>query len=249
MSRDGARPRRHGPPLVAGVVALALAWPGAVTAGATPRPCAGGPPTAAGAWRAFVPAGTPLRPARRASARRAPVSTVDRWLLVLDRARDRRGGCMVQVRLPRRPNTAHAWVARDRIALRRTGWRIEVRRARRTVVLRHRGRAVARWRAVVGAPSTPTPAGTFAVLDAWRSPAGSFYGRWILALTAHSQVLEDFGGGDGRTGLHGRGGASLLDPLGTARSHGCVRLDDRAVGEIVRRVGRARLAGVPVVVR
>ncbi len=156
---------------------------------------------------------------------------------------------MLEVRSPQRPNTAHAWVARDRVALTRTGWRIDVTRTRRIVVLRHRGRAVARWRAVVGAPSTPTPTGTFGVLDSFRSPAGSFYGRWILLLTAHSQVLDSFNGGDGRTGLHGRGGASLLDPLGTARSHGCIRLDDRAVATIIRRIGRARLPGVPVVVR
>lgn len=30
--------------------------------------------------------------------------------------------------------------------------------------------------------------------------------------------------------IHGRGGASLLDPLGSARSHGCIRLDNSAVG-------------------
>ena len=216
---------------------------------ASPSSCAGGPPTATTAWRAFVPAGTPLRPRPDASARRAPLSAVDRWLLVLGRAHDRHRGCMLKVRSPRRPNTAHAWVARDRVALKRSGWRIDVSRARRAVALRHRGRVVARWRAVVGAPATPTPAGTFAVLDSFRSPAGSFYGRWILLLTAHSQVLDRFNGGDGRTGLHGRGGASLLDPLGTARSHGCIRLDDRAVATIIRRVGRARLPGVPVVVR
>ena len=240
------RPRRWSSPLVAGVVALVIAGP--ATAAAAPS-CAGGRPTATGAWRAFVPAGTPLRPRPHASAHHAPLSTVDRWLLVLGRAHDRRRGCLLGVRSPQRPNTAHTWVARDRVALKRTSWRIEVSRARRTVVLRHRGHAIRRWSAVVGAPSTPTPTGTFAVLDSFRSPAGSFYGRWILLLTAHSTVLDSFNGGDGRTGLHGRGGASLLDPLGTARSHGCIRLDDRAVAAIIRRVGRARLPGVPVIVR
>ncbi len=48
----------------------------------------------------------------------------------------------------------------------------------------------------------------------------------MLALTARSSTLENYAGGPGVTALHGRAGASLLDPLGTARSHGCVRMDN-----------------------
>ncbi len=44
-----------------------------------------------------------------------------------------------------------------------------------------------------------------------------------LQLTAHSEVLQAFDGGDGRVALHGMNGP-LRAPLGTARSHGCVRL-------------------------
>jgi lipoprotein-anchoring transpeptidase ErfK/SrfK len=35
-----------------------------------------------------------------------------------------------------------------------------------------------------------------------------------------------FGGGPGRVAIHGRDGTSLLDPLGSARSHGCIRIDN-----------------------
>jgi lipoprotein-anchoring transpeptidase ErfK/SrfK len=112
--------------------------------------------------------------------------------------------------------------------------------------LRDAGRAVARWQVVVGKPATPTPGGLFAIQDSYRSPAGSFDGSWILTLTAHSDVLKRFDGGDGRVALHGRGGASLADPLGSAASHGCIRLDNHAIAEIVRRIGRAHLPGVPV---
>ncbi len=49
----------------------------------------------------------------------------------------------------------------------------------------------------------------------------------MLALTAHSNVLQEFDGGDGRVG------ASLLDPLGAARSHGCVRLSNDAIEWVV----------------
>jgi lipoprotein-anchoring transpeptidase ErfK/SrfK len=59
-------------------------------------------------------------------------------------------------------------------------------------------------------------------------------------------VLQEFGSGDGRIGIHGRGGASLADPLGSAASHGCIRLANSAIESIVRRVGADGLSGIPV---
>ena len=107
-------------------------------------------------------------------------------------------------------------------------------------------RLVRSLRAVVGKPSTPTPAGLFAVAAELRQPeANEFEGTWVLPLTAHSNVLRQFDGGDGQVALHGRGGASLLDPLGTARSHGCVRLANAAIGWIAAHVP----TGTPVRVR
>ena len=169
-----------------------------------------------------------------------------RWLLVVGATPVAHESCLVEVRLERRPNAATGWVNGARVRLKRTAWRIEVSRARRQVTLRHAGRAVARFRVVIGKPSTPTPRGLFAIQDSYRSPSGSFEGSWILTLTAHSEVLTRFDGGDGQVALHGRGGASLADPLGTAASHGCIRLDNHAIGEIVRRIGRGHLPGVPV---
>jgi len=153
---------------------------------------------------------------------------------------------MVQVRLDSRPNNARGWLARSRVVLTRTPWRIEISRARRRATLRYAGRTAARWRVVVGKPWTPTPAGLFAIQDSFRSPPGSVAGAWILTLTVHSQALATYDGGDVRVALHGRGGASVLDPLGSAASHGCIRFDNNAIGEIVRRVGRDHLPGVPV---
>jgi hypothetical protein len=43
-----------------------------------------------------------------------------------------------------------------------------------------------------------------------------------------------------------RGGASLIDPLGSARSHGCIRLSNNAIDWLVRPIGAAQLAGPPV---
>jgi hypothetical protein len=72
----------------------------------------------------------------------------------------------------------------------------------------------------------------------------------VLGLTAHSDVLRHLEGRQ-RRGRHPRprGGASLEDPLGSAASHGCIRLADRSIDWLVRTVGRQNLAGIPVSVR
>jgi lipoprotein-anchoring transpeptidase ErfK/SrfK len=67
----------------------------------------------------------------------------------------------------------------------------------------------------------------------------------VVQLTAFSDVLEHYDGGDGAIGLHGRDGLSLLDPLGSARSHGCVRVPDAVVRVLARRAAE----GTPVRIR
>jgi L,D-transpeptidase catalytic domain len=167
-------------------------------------------------------------------------------LLVLAARTDPDGRCWLRVRLPTRPNAAQGWVDADRVQLTPTGWRIEVALRARTVTLLRAGERVARYRAVVGAPATPTPRGQFALLDAHPNDPDDFLGRWVLTLTAHSDVLRRYDGGDGRVALHGRGGASLRDPLGSAASHGCVRVSNAAIASIVRRIGAAAIPGTPV---
>jgi len=76
--------------------------------------------------------------------------------------------------------------------------------------------------AVVGAPSTPTPQGRFFVEESVRMPAGTPGGPFALALSARSNVLQEFEGGPGQIALHGL--ANLGGRPGTAASHGCVRL-------------------------
>ena len=177
--------------------------------------------------------------------------TVTEWsrqpqrLLVLGRA-EHRGRTWLRVLLPIRPNGSAGWIPADNAVLGRTRYWIDVRlRSRRVTVLRD-GRRVRRFRAVVGAPGTPTPRGLAAVYERNPQPdPRGFLGPWALSLTALSTVLEDYGGGPGRVAIHGRAGASLRDPLGSARSHGCLRVTNRAVAWLARRVP----PGTPVRIR
>ena len=126
-----------------------------------------------------------------------------------------------------------------------THWRIVVSTGQAKVRVYHDGRLSRTFLAVVGAPGTPTPHGKYAIYEkiAQRNP-DSEIGPWALHLTAFSDVLDNFGGGPGRVAIHGRNGAYLVAPLGTAASHGCVRVDDAEVGFLAR----VTISGTPVTI-
>lgn len=150
-----------------------------------------GRPTAAVAWRAGLDRPTAIydRPTR--GRRRAWVRSSEApWLLVIGAARRSDGRCMVRVRLPERPNNAAGWIDSRHVLLAPTPWRAAVSRSHRTLSLTRSGPRVKRVRVVVGKPSTPTPSGLFAIANAVRGNPGDFTGSWILALTAHSEVLQ-----------------------------------------------------------
>jgi lipoprotein-anchoring transpeptidase ErfK/SrfK len=178
------------------------------------------------------------------------VGTEARWgggpvrLLVLRSRLDHGGRRWLRVRLPERPNDRAGWILADRTRTSTTAWRIVISTGSRTVEARRAGRRVRRFAAVVGAAATPTPRGLFAISERIRQPRGVL-GPWALHLTAHSGVLDDFGGGKGRVAIHGRAGALLADPLGSARSHGCIRIGNGPVSWLARRA----VEGTPVVVR
>lgn len=208
-----------------------------------------GAPTNALAWRAGIEArtavfyrlpGKSLRPSRWTAPADGP------WLLVVGSARGADDRCWVRVRLPWRPNGAAGWINATNVVLQPTRWRIAVSIAHRTLTLFHAGSAVRTVQVVVGKPSTPTPVGLVAVLWAIPWHPTDFLGSWVLELAAHSDLLQQFDGGDGTVGIHGRGGASLLDPLGSARSHGCIRLSNDAIDWLAQTIGATRLPGTPV---
>jgi hypothetical protein len=202
-----------------------------------------GPPSAAQAWVAKVVYPTVARSAPSVTAtRRLTVSPVSAWgtpteLLVLGTRVDGAGRRWLRVRLDYRPNGFAAWIEAEDTVLHPDSWRISVSREHREVLIYRADRLVRTFTAVVGKPSTPTPAGLFAVAAELPQPnPHEFEGSWVLPLTAHSGVLRHFDGGDGQIALHGRGGASLIDPLGSARSHGCVRLANQTIGWIATHV-------------
>ena len=198
------------------------------------------------AWRGELIGRTGVS-AKPGGATRRWVSPADAGaLLVLAARTDRDGRCWLQVRLPTTAQYRQGLAGREPRAAGADGVADRGRARRAHGDAAACGERVARYRAVVGAPATPTPRGLFALTDAYSNDPGDFLGRWVLTLTAHSDALQRYDGGDGRVALHGRGGESLRDPLGSAASHGCVRISNAAIASIVRRIGVAAIPGTPV---
>lgn len=233
-----------------GVAALAVALLMAGTGGALVAPAraaASGVPASQALVTLLHDHVARTRPSVRAHrietvAARRPLTRLRTVLPVLDSAIASDGESWVQVRLPGRPNGHEGWIPASRTRRTATEWHVALKLSTRRVTVYRDGRAERRFRAVVGKASTPTPRGEFFIEEALalssRDPGGPF----ALATSARSEVLQEFNGGPGQIALHGTD--NLVGPLGTAVSHGCVRLSPGAITWMARRIGR----GVPLTI-
>jgi len=175
------------------------------------------------------------------SARR-PITGERTALPVIGHKTAAQGMQWLRVLLPGRPNGHSGWIERRGTAVAVTSWHIIVNTAERRVTVYENGLPMRAFKAVVGKPSTPTPNGEFFIEEAVQLRPSDVGAPFALALSARSNVLQEFDGGPGQIALHGL--ANIGGVLGTAVSHGCVRLDTNAMRWLVNRVG----PGVPVTI-
>ena len=148
----------------------------------------------------------------------------------------------LDVMLPGRPNGHTGWIKQRATRSSTTRWHLVIDTSTRRVVVYKSGRPVHIVKAVVGKPSTPTPHGEFFVEEAIQLRASDVGAPFALALSARSNVLQEFDGGPGQIGVHGL--MNVGGVLGTAVSHGCVRLGNSTMRWLVVRIG----PGVPVTI-
>lgn len=165
-------------------------------------------------------------------------------LLVAASKRDVSGRLWLKLMLPIRPNGSSGWILADHARISTTSSRVEISLRARKLRLRVAGKILFTTRVVIGKAATPTPRGIFAIYERAQSPRGSNIGPFALHLTAFSDVLQSYDGGPGRIAIHGRAGSLLADPLGSARSHGCIRLRNAAL-KLLAKYARA---GAPVTI-
>jgi len=130
------------------------------------------------------------------------------------------------------PNGRAGWVRARDLSLVRQRWSIEVDRSARSGLVRLDGKVVDRFPVTVGRPGTETPLGRFAVTDRIATRPGSPYGCCILALSGRQPRLPSGWAGGDRLALHG----SASDAVGAAASAGCVRLRERDLRWLMRRI-------------
>src|SRR5438067_4056763 len=149
----------------------------------------------------------------------------------------------VRVYLPTRPNERTGWIRERAVRLLKNPYRLVVDVRRHRLELWKERRLVLHATTVVGASTTPTPLGMYYVVELLRppDPHGS-YGPYSFGISAHSNVLKGFAGGDGRVGIHGTDAPWLL---GSSVSHGCVRVGN----DTIRRLARVLPLGTPVMIR
>jgi hypothetical protein len=175
-------------------------------------------------------------------AGRRPLTGVRTVLPVIRGVTDRHGRTWLLVRLPGRPNGSVGWIETARTMPSWTPWRLSVDLSTRRVTVYYQGRVKFRFQAVVGASSTPTPQGRFFIEEGLSLSARASGAPFALASSARSNVLQEFDGGPGQVALHGTG--NLSGALGTASSHGCIRLGTPAITWLANHIG----PGVPLII-
>jgi lipoprotein-anchoring transpeptidase ErfK/SrfK len=165
---------------------------------------------------------------------RRPLTGERTALPVLGRTTEADASTWLHVALPGRPNGHSGWITEPGTVSAVTRWRILVDLSARRVTIFQNDRPVRSAKAVVGKPSTPTPLGAFFVEEAISLRPTEIGAPFALALSARSDVFQQFDGGPGQIALHGL--TNVGGVLGTAASHGCVRLDNSLMRWLVKRI-------------
>lgn len=146
----------------------------------------------------------------------------------------------MRVSLPVRPNGSEGWIRADDVTLFVHDRRVEVDLSDRRLEVIGPGGTLLETTVAIGSSSSPTPTGSFFVTDSVivGNPGGP-WGPWAFGLSAYSDVVTEFNGGNGIIGIHG---TNRPGSIGYAQSLGCVRVPN----EIALELGELISAGVPV---
>lgn len=150
------------------------------------------------------------------------------------------GGDRVKVSLPVRPNGSTGWVQATDVRLLTNAYRVQVDLSDRKARVFEANREILSTTVAVGSEANPTPVGRYFVTELLIQPdPRGAYGPFAFGLSAFSETLSEFNGGQGQVGMHGTN-----DPgtIGQPVSHGCIRLPN----DVLTRVRSFLPLGTPV---
>ena len=148
-----------------------------------------------------------------------------------------------EVMLPIRPNGSTGYVRTDEVRLYAVAGKIIVDLSDKQLIYTVDDEEILTTNIAIGTASNPTPTGSFFVTDSVTlSNPGSPWGPHALGLSARSDTITEYNGGDGIIGIHGTSNPSSI---GTAASLGCVRLPNEVITMLYAMVP----IGTPVEIR
>jgi hypothetical protein len=145
-----------------------------------------------------------------------------------------------RVMLPTRPNGSEGWVRTDGMSLFVVEGSVSIDLSERTLTYRVGDDDVLTTEIGIGSERNPTPTGRFFVTDSvTMADPDSTWGPHALGLSARSDTITEYNGGDGIIGIHG---TNIPWSIGQASSLGCVRVANEIITTLH---GMVRL-GTPV---
>jgi hypothetical protein len=152
------------------------------------------------------------------------------------------GSVWYQARLPILPNNSTGWLPAAALgAPSRVTTHLVVDRQALTATLYRRGRQIFQTPVGVGTSAAPTPAGEFYVRNLLLGFDNPFYGPAAFGTSARSAALTEWPAG-GHIGIHG---TNHPEAIPGRISHGCVRMTNQAILQLVRLMP----IGTPVSIR
>ena len=148
-----------------------------------------------------------------------------------------------RVMLPGRPNGSEGWVRSDDMTPFVVEGRVVVDLSDRTLTFYVDEEEILSTEVAIGTGRNPTPTGTFFVTDnVTLTDPNSVWGPHALGLSARSETITEYNGGDGIVGIHG---TNRPASIGEPASLGCVRVPNDAITRLHDLV----LVGTPVEIR
>ena len=133
----------------------------------------------------------------------------------------------VSALLPGRPNGQTGWIRASDVQVFTLDREVVVDLDARQLTVLSDGVVTFETPVAIGSEVSPTPTGTFFVTDAVQlTTPGGPWGPYAFGLSARSDVVTEFNGGDGIVGIHG---TNQPASIGNAASLGCVRLPNDVI--------------------
>jgi lipoprotein-anchoring transpeptidase ErfK/SrfK len=142
-----------------------------------------------------------------------------------------RQGDWFNVYLPVRPNGSTGWVRAADVNVASNPYSVDIALAAHRLVVHNGDEVVLDEPIGVGTAQTPTPGGVYYIKELLQPPdPNGPYGPYAYGLSGFSNVIDEFRGGDGVIGIHG---TNEPEAIGTDVSHGCIRMSNEAILELV----------------